>query len=81
MTEEEIHNYIKSCGSYMNDSDPGYICYTALPPEKIEHRDEMVDWLRKTCRPRILKNEDNLYSEGELERIDTSIKYLENLIY
>lgn len=70
MTRDEAAEYIPQWGSLMRSGDPGYIAYTAIPPERPEHRDDMVAWLRG-CLPR---------AEGEdVGLLGEAIAYLNNL--
>lgn len=90
MTAAEAAAYGPQWGSYMNSYDPGYIMYTAIPPEEPEHRDTMVEWLREHCLPLARadaakgwpeRSEDEDEDEDEPERVERMIAYLEALTY
>ncbi len=84
MTADEACNYISQWGSYLTSGDPGYIAHTAIPPERAAHRDEMVSYLRDTCRPIALENgaeDGDEFEWSDVEQIDRAIEYLEALAY
>lgn len=75
----EAAEYGPQWGSYMTSGDPGYIMYTAIPPERPEHRDTMVSYLRDHCEPRASVSviDDEEYTDSE--QIARMIAYLEAL--
>lgn len=84
MTASEAQEYGPQWGSLITNGDPGYIMYTAIPPEQPEHRDEMVAWLRDHCLPLAREGCDEQGDEFEysdVEQIGRMIAYLEALTY
>ncbi len=84
MSADEAREYGPQWGSYMRDSDPGYIMYTAIPPERAEHRDEMVAWLHDRCllqaREGCPEHGDE-YEYSDVEMLYRMIAYLEALAF
>lgn len=82
MTEVEAQDYIPQWGSLVSNGDPGYICYTAIPPEAPEHRDTMIAWLRD-CIPDAEQHLAEGHDEfaGDPEQLQRAIAYLEALTY
>lgn len=78
MTEAEAREYVPQWGSYMRAGDPGYIMYTAVPPERAEHRDEMAAHVRSHCLP-IAHSEHG--EPEDVERLRDLLAYLAALEY
>ena len=84
MAAAEAQAYIPQWGSLISSGDPGYIAYTAIPPERAEHRDEMVRWLRDHCRPIALEEsgeDGDEFEWSDPEQLDRACEYLESLKY
>lgn len=85
MSASEARAYIPQWGSFVTNSDPGYIAYTAIPPEEPGHRDTMVDYLRGRCLPIALEEggdpEGDEYEWSDVEQLHRAIAYLEALSY
>lgn len=84
MTAEEAQEYGPQWGSLVTSGDPGYIMYTAIPPERAEHRDTMVAWLRDKCLPIAREGSDEEGDEFEysdVEMLNRMVAYLEGLSY
>jgi hypothetical protein len=84
MTADEACEYIPQWGSYMHNGDPGAIAYTAIPPERAAHRDDLVHYLHYFCRPRAMERGDGP-DEGcewnDVAMIDRACEYLDGLTY
>jgi hypothetical protein len=78
MTEAEAVAYAPQWGSYINNSDPGYIMYSVIPPEQAAHRDEMVAHIKGHCLPIATGPHGEEGDEDELGRL---VAYLEGLSY
>jgi hypothetical protein len=84
MTASEAAEYGPQWGSYMTAGDPGYIMYTAIPPERPEHRDTMVSWLEDRCLPLAREGcdeEGDEYEWSGVEMIKRMCAYLRSLEY
>jgi hypothetical protein len=84
MTEAEAAEYGPQWGSLMTNGDPGYIMYTAIPPEAPAHRDIMVAWLRDHCLPLAREGcaeEGDEFEYSDVEMLKRMIAYLEALEY
>lgn len=81
MTEREAQECAPQWGSFIRNSDPGYIMYTAIPPEQAAHRDEMVAFIKSHCMAAAQRNVDAgdfLDGPEELARL---VAYLDGLTY
>ncbi len=84
MSASEAQEYGPQWGSLVTNGDPGYIMYTAIPPEEPEHRDTMIDYLRNECLPIAREGSDeegDEYEYSDVEMILRMIGYLESLTY
>lgn len=83
MTAAEAADYIPQWGSYITSSDPGYIAYTAIPPERAAHRDEMVRYLEEHCLSIAQHNGAPDPEDGpdDAEEIARAVAYLKSLAY
>ena len=75
MTLEQARDLAPQWGSLVTNGDPGYIMYTAIPPERIEHRAAMLDHIQTDCMAIAI---DNVADAKELESL---CQYLESLSY
>lgn len=72
--------YAATWGSYMRSGDPGACMYgfnERCRPQSEEHRQEVLDWIEKQCRPNVVANPEN-YDEDELEQMDEFVKYIKH---
>lgn len=84
MTAAEAQECGPQWGSYISSGDPGYIMYTAIPPERPEHRDAMVEWLEGHCLPLAREGcdeEGDEYEWSDVEMIKRMCAYLRSLDY
>jgi hypothetical protein len=90
MTATEAREYGPQWGSYMTSGDPGYIMYTAIPPEEAAHRDTMVAYLKEHCLPIAERNayaavmtdpDSEEPCEDDVDKIDRMVAYLEALTF
>lgn len=49
MSEDEARLVAPQWGSYVRSGDPGAIMYSAIPPERAEHRDAMIAHIDGHC--------------------------------
>lgn len=83
LEEWEAAELAPQWGSYMNDSDPGAIMYSAIPPEREEHRDAMLRHIRGHLYPVADRyEEEGKESEpGDAKRLRSLAAYLKDLTY
>lgn len=84
MTESEAKEYGPQWGSFIRAGDPGSIMYSRIPPERPEHRDEMVAYLRDHCLPVAKRHAVGMPEAGEpddRQQIRRMMAYLESLSY
>lgn len=84
ITLADAQEYVPQWGSLISNGDPGYICYTAIPPEAAAHRDAMVAYLHNICRPIASEeagDDGDDYEYSDVEQIDRVCEYLNAITY
>lgn len=74
-----VAQYVPQWGSFISNGDPGACAYGAIPPERAEHRDTLVTYLRDVCLPIAREGSDEEGDEFEFSDVEMLEMCIETL--